>query len=316
MKDSFSLQKMPLVSIVFTSFNHLEYLELALNSLLDQSYTNFELIIVDDCSSDGSREYLKQRNFDNRVSLNLLDKNTGSYVHASNFGASLAKGDFILFAQCDDFSENNQLYDLVKYIQDDPSIGVVYSSSNLVDSKGYFLSNDFFHREKSFRVSNKYDNIIRGDDMFEFLTRSCVIPNLSSALIRRSLFISVGGLSSKYKIVADWEFWMKMSLVTNFFYVRKPLNNFRQHSTTIRSSYKSELQFDEIFQVFRDFNFSLDKNKKYLLGYGFAILFFRYYYLSPSFMSFFRMGKKVFNFNQYSFNCLGKALFFVIKEKL
>jgi glycosyltransferase involved in cell wall biosynthesis len=98
----------PLVSIVFTSYNHLEFLKQAIESILNQTYTNFELIVIDDCSTDGSQDLLTRYTFDNRVNLNLLDSNTGSFVKASNYGARIASGEYILFAQCDDFSEINQ----------------------------------------------------------------------------------------------------------------------------------------------------------------------------------------------------------------
>lgn len=239
----------PLVSIVFTSYNHHEYLKQAIESIINQTYTNLEIIIVDDCSTDGSQEILQRYSFDKRIVFNFLKKNTGSYVKASNFGAQISTGKYLLFAQCDDYSEVSQIEELVSEIEKKKTAGVVYSESRLVDKVGNFLSDDYSIRENSFRKYCKNTVLIQREKMREFLSYSCVIPNLSAALISKELYLKVGGLSDKYFIAADWDFWLKLTSHTDFLYIRKPLNNFRQHATTIRSSYKVSTQILEIHEI-------------------------------------------------------------------
>ena len=240
----------PLTSIVFTSYNHKEYLRQALESLLNQTYTNFELIIVDDCSTDGSQSILKEYQRDSRVNLILSKANSGSYVNSSNYGASFAKGDYLLFAQCDDFSEPNQLENLVNSAMNNPDCGVVYSMSNMVDENGHRLGDDYSIRESYFKNEVKDSRKIEGKLMRRFLTYSCVIPNLSAALIKRELYLLVNGLSTDFLVAADWDFWLKLSEATDFYYIKRPLNNFRQHGTTIRSSIKMTVQISEIYKMF------------------------------------------------------------------
>jgi len=240
----------PLVSIVFTSFNHKEFLKQALDSLVNQTYPNFEVIIVDDCSTDGSQEVLKEYKKFSNIDLKLQNKNSGSYVKASNYGASFAKGEYILFAQCDDFSESNQIETLLKAFKENPTIGVVFSKSHLVDEKGVVFADDFLGRERSFKKAVEKHGLIHGKKMKEFLSFSCVIPNLSAALIKRDLYQEINGFSEKYLVVADWEFWLDLSDLTDFYYVKQPLNYFRQHATTIRSSIKMKTQIIEIYRMF------------------------------------------------------------------
>ncbi len=240
----------PLVSIVFTSFNHKEYLKQALDSLINQSYTNYEIIIVDDCSTDGSQEILLQYEHLEKVSLKLQTINSGSYVKASNYGASFAKGQYLLFAQCDDFAEPNQIEFLVKAFEKNPTVGVVFSKSNLVDKNGVVYANDFTGREREFKAAIKKNALINGLVMKNFLSFSCVIPNLSAALIKHELFKKVNGLSNRYLVVADWAFWLDLTEITDFYYLSDPLNFFRQHPTTIRSSIKIATQIDEIYNLF------------------------------------------------------------------
>ena len=145
----------PLVSIVFTSYNHQEYLRQALDSLVNQTYLNTEIIIVDDCSTDGSQEILREYEHYENINLILQKQNSGSYVKASNFGASFAKGEYILFAQCDDFAKANQLEVLLKAFESNPSVGVVFSKSNLVDENG---KNHTFKKYRVIKISDDTEN--------------------------------------------------------------------------------------------------------------------------------------------------------------
>ncbi|WP_264531337.1 glycosyltransferase [Flavobacterium sp. N502540] len=270
---------MPLVSIVFTSYNHKEYLKQALDSLVKQTYSNLEIIIVDDCSTDGSQEILKEYVHHSNINLKLQTENSGSYVKASNYGASFANGEYILFAQCDDFAEAHQIQTLIEKFKEYPSAGVVFSKSKLVDEKGISFSDDFVGREKSFKKAVDKTSLVSGEKMKEFLSFSCVIPNLSAALIKRELFLKVNGLSTSYLVVADWEFWLDMTEVTDFVYVSEPLNYFRQHATTIRSSVKMKTQIIEIFKMFYNHisknNLTSSQINKLKMGAG--AVWFSYY---------------------------------------
>ena len=276
--------KTPLISVVFTSYNHATYLRQAVESILNQTYKNFELIIVDDCSTDQSPSILLGYQQDPRVRLNLLEKNTGSYVKASNYGAKMAKGEFLLFAQCDDFAHPEQLERLLNAIEQKNEIGVVYSRSNMVDGKGTVFEDDFRGRERAFRKHCYMDTFIDGDLMRRFLSYSCVIPNLSAALIRRSLYEKVGGISERYLVAADWAFWLTISEYANFYYISKPLNNFRQHATTIRNTIKMQKQIMEVYELMYEHlqKFSLMKSDILNIKIGMGQVWFSYIFSGAS----------------------------------
>lgn len=241
--------KTPKISIVLTSYNHKKYLKKAIDSILNQTFKDFELIIIDDASTDGSQLIIKEYS-DSRIKCHFNNINSGSYVHSTNFGASLATSKYLLFAQCDDYAEPHQLQRLYSQIESNQAIGVVFSSSHLIDESDSLIENDYSHRSKEFQIKCQNDTLLKKTEMNEFLQKACVIPNLSAALIRTDLFREIGGLDSKYKVVADWDFWLKMSMISDFYYIREPLNNFRQHSQTIRSSIKIENQLLEILEMF------------------------------------------------------------------
>ena len=205
--------------------------------------------MVDDCSDDGSQEILKSYSSDKRLKLFLKNENSGSYVHSTNFGAHQAKGDFLLFAQCDDYAEPTQVEALFHGLKTNETADVAFCGSTLIDGGNRILSTDYDHREESFRKQCSRDTVITGAQMIRYLSKACVIPNLSAALIRRDLYVQIGGLSTNFKVVADWDFWLKAATITNFYYVSRCLNSFRQHDNTIRSTVKMQTQILEVFTM-------------------------------------------------------------------
>ena len=301
----------PELSIVFTSYNHKEYLRQALDSLLLQTYQDFELIIVDDCSTDGSQEILKEYGSRKNVRLFLKDKNSGSYVKASNFGAAQAKGKYLLFAQCDDFAEPTQLQELMKPFKNNGSVGVSFSRSNLVDEKDEIIGDDFSIRSSSFRKHCKTDTLISKSQMMEFLSKSCVIPNLSAAVIEHDLYIKSGGLSEKYLVAADWAFWLKLTSYCDFYYNTKALNNFRQHQSTIRSTIKIKTQILEIYELFYAHigaqELTRQEKNKFKIGAGEIWLSYFSQGPKPWVMSFPSLIKTTFSYEKLNlwYLCLG-----------
>lgn len=244
----------PAISIIFTSFNHREYLAQALDSLLGQTFGDFELIVVDDCSTDGSQDLLREYAArDSRIRLILNERNSGSYVHSTNQGVAYARAPYLVFAQCDDYAEPTQLERLVRVMDTYPHVGVAFSASRMVDGHGTVLGEDYAVREPAFRRRCESDVLIPREQMRRYFLHSCVIPNLSAAMVRREFFEKQGGLSDRYFVLADWDFWLKTTLECDFYYLREPLNNFRQHRTTIRASIKVKRQVEEVFRMYYGF---------------------------------------------------------------
>lgn len=292
----------PKISIVFTSFNHREFLEEALDALINQTFKDFELIIIDDNSSDGSQEILKKYTDDKRVKMYLLEKNTGSYVNSSNIGASKAKSEYIIFAQCDDVAEKTQLENLYNTMLQNPEVGVAFSSSIMIDKNGSSLGNDFDGREKTFKKQCFYDTFIPRLQMTKYFLYSCVIPNLSAALMKRSLFEKLNGLSPKFLVVSDWDFWMKMTLECDFYYLRDSLNRFRQHDTTIRSTIKIHIQIIEIYLMMYGFfsKIKLGFREKIKFKVRLAVIWISYFPQSPKtwIKSFYSISVQLFSIDR------------------
>lgn len=310
----------PELSIVFTSYNHKEFLRQAVDSLLAQTYRNFELIIIDDCSTDGSQQILLEYENVANVKLFLREKNSGSYVKASNFGAAQAKGKYLLFAQCDDFAEPEQIQQLMNAFNLHQTIGVSFCRSTLVNESGKVIGDDFSIRESSFRALCKTDTVITGKQIRTFFSKSCVIPNLSAAVIKHELYLKSGGLSEQYLVAADWAFWLRLSELCDFYYTAKPLNNFRQHKTTIRSTIKIKKQIVEIYQLFYNHieEYKLTGKDKLDFRVGAGAIWLSYFSQGPKawLLSFPELLKSTFKFEKLNLLYLLLGLFHKVKESL
>jgi glycosyltransferase involved in cell wall biosynthesis len=237
-----------LVSVIVTSYNHAEYLGQRMDSLLKQTYDLIEIIVIDDYSTDKSRDVLENYKKYPHIKVVFFDKNVG-YANACNYGVGLSSGEYIMFAECDDFNEPTHIAVLMDGLSAGENIGVAYCRSNMVDQNGKKSGDDFRYREKSFRKRCSEDTVISKEEMQKFFLIHCVIPNMSAALIRKKYYYLAGGLSSTYRACADWDFWCRVVQCCDFCYVTTPLNNFRTHSTTVRSTFGIKLQVSEMFDL-------------------------------------------------------------------
>ncbi len=223
------------VSVIVTSYNHAEYLDQRLDSLLSQTYPNLEIIVVDDHSTDNSLAVLEAYKKYGHIRIVALEQNRG-YANAVNFGVRLSRGAYIMFAECDDFNAPTHIETLADALACQANVGVAYCRSHLVDDRGKTFDDDFHSRERAFKAQCSKDTMVPQLMMQRFLLISCVIPNMSAALIRRDCFDRVNGISLAYQACADWDLWCRLSAGCDFYYVTACLNSFRTHATSVRST--------------------------------------------------------------------------------
>lgn len=237
-----------LVTLVVASYNHSRFLSRRLESLLAQTYAPLEILVIDDCSSDNSVAVLRGYEGDSRVRLVLRSEN-GGWVRVSNQGVGLAQGEFVQFANCDDACEPTLVARLLQALERHPSAGLAFSRSLMIDEEGVVLGTDFDTKEPAFQTRCAEDTLLSGAEATDFLRRSCVIPNLSAALFRKSCLEEAGLLSSAYRVCSDWDLFFRIARRHDVAYVAEPLNHFRQHRKTIRSSTKERVVIDEYLRL-------------------------------------------------------------------
>jgi glycosyltransferase involved in cell wall biosynthesis len=206
--------ELPLVSVVIPNYNYAQYLSDAIESVLKQTYQNIEIIVVDDGSTDNSRE-IASRCLDR---IALVCKENGGVSSARNEGLSISKGSYICFLDADDSWEKSKVEQQLKVALDKNS-GLVYSGYLECDS------NLFPIRMISPVFKGDCEDIYRRNPGM-----AVALLGTSTALIRADLLRKIGMFDLDLKTSADWDYLRRISKLTDFNFVAEPLVRYRRHS--------------------------------------------------------------------------------------
>ena len=203
----------PFVSIIIPTYNRAYILDKAIESILSQTYTNFEIIIVDDGSID-STEKLVASYTDNRIKYIKHKKNQGA-VAARNTGIEASRGQYIAFQDSDTEWLAEKLEKQIKAFDCGPSnLGVVFTSFWLID-----------HGTRT-RIPSK--NMKKNDGDIHDLLLQFNFIDTCAALVKRECFEKVGGFE-KLPRLQEWGLWLRISKYYSFKHINEPLiNSFRQ----------------------------------------------------------------------------------------
>lgn len=201
----------PLISVLMPTYNSERHIEAAINSLLKSTYTNFELVVSDDCSTDNTVRILEyySRN-DSRIKVFFNGRNLGDYPNR-NKAAQLANGKYIKFLDHDDYIYPWGLEIMVKCMEDFPNAGVgLFSLPQNIDSP--------YPIELGPRECYMYNFF--GPGLFHKAPLS--------SIIRRDVFLACGGFLEK-RFVGDFEFWHRVAVKYNFLLISDSLVWYREH---------------------------------------------------------------------------------------
>jgi len=236
---------MPKVSIILPNYNYARYLDERIQSLLNQTYKDFELIILDDASTDNSLEVIQKYISDPRVRTQFFSENSGLPYKRWNDGADLAQGDYLLFAGADDSCEPTLIEKLIEKLEHHPSVGLAYSQTWITDSDGKIINSCKNLRDED-KERWESDYVDRGKNEIKYMFNGNTIFNASCLLMRRDIFIKAGKFDTKLLLSSDWLLYVKMLMFSDIAFIAEPLNYFREHPQTVRShSSKSGLHIEE-----------------------------------------------------------------------
>lgn len=242
---------MPKVTVVIPNYNHARFLEKRINSVLNQTYQDFEILYLDDASTDNSEAVFAQFSGHPKIRVYLNEVNSGSTFHQWNKGVREAKGEYIWFAEADDYADESLLQTLVASLDDHPNVGLAYCSSYIVDQEDVIQSTTLGWTDDLDKDHWKDDFISDGREECRLhLSRHNIIPNASAVLFRKSVYQKVGGADEKTRVCGDWMLWAKVLIASDIAYRATPLNYFRTHNQTVRSkSLMNGLQAEESYMV-------------------------------------------------------------------
>ena len=254
--DRKTIMKMPKVSVIVPNYNHASYLKERLDSIFNQTFQDFEVILLDDASTDNSVEILNDYSKDEKVSHIIINKNnSGSPFKQWRKGIEKAKGVYIWIAESDDFAEHTFLETTVNELNQNNNISLVYTDSQTVDNhnkKSHLWSNSKNYYFKTKRWSLDYINNGK-EEIMDFLLYRTTINNASAVLFRRDNLFDV--IQSKalmeYKNVGDLFIYILSCDQGEIKYCALPLNNYREHHfNTTKQNKKTGLLYIERFNCF------------------------------------------------------------------
>lgn len=229
----------PLVSVLMTAYNRSQYIGDAIESVLNSSYENFELIIVDDCSTDATAEISRQyAEYDSRVQVYVNEKNLGDYPNR-NRAASYATGKYLKYLDSDNVMYPYGLASMVDSMERFPDSGYgLLSETSAASSYPVEVTPVEAYRE----------NFIED---FSYFGRA---PD--SSIIRRSVFEKVGGFSGD-NFIGDLEMWLRLSRTYSLVKIAPYLGWDRVHEgqqKNILPLYQKELSDSVVYESLRSIN--------------------------------------------------------------
>jgi len=215
----------PRVSTIMATYNYGQYLAGAIESALVQTYSDHELVIVDDGSTDDTPQVIASYRDNPRVRYFRTD-HVGQPA-AKNYGIGQAQGELIAFLDADDLWQPEKLARQLPLFDASPDVGVVYSRFEMIDSQGALLAYD-------------QPELYRGDVLAQMFRQNFV--GFSTCVVRRAVFEDVGKFNERIPMAIDYELWLRVARKWRFDYVDAPLLLYRTGHANLSQRSEERLQ--------------------------------------------------------------------------
>ena len=242
----------PCVSVIIPSYNHQNYIAAAIQSVLDQSFSNYELLIADDASSDDSWNVIKSFK-DERITSYKFDINMGA-AETVNFLIANVRSKYIALLNSDDYWHKDKLEIQYDFMEQNPDYSACFTNVSLIDEKGLTLDRNNYQWTNMFENSNSN----RGEwlERFFFDLNSLCHPSI---MIKREAYTSTGLYNPCFVQLPDFNMWIKLLKLTPIYVIDKELTFFRvkcddknTSGITFDNIQRQNLEFELILNSFFD----------------------------------------------------------------
>ncbi len=244
---------MPKVSILMTSYNHEKFIGESIESVLEQTFTDFELIIVDDRSTDSSFKIIKS--FKDERIIAIQNKRNMGPEYAFEIMRKMAKGKLVAIADSDNVWEKDKLQKEVDFLEKHPKYTAVFTRANIIDEYGNPYTDESSAYHDVFNVENRS----RQEWLKRFFYRKNCLCH-PSLLIRREAYEECGMIVDGLWQVPDFYKWIKLCLKKEIYVLEDKLINFRVHRNNISGEHsvenilRSNNEFYHIYELFYEVN--------------------------------------------------------------
>ena len=223
---------MVLVSVIMSLYNHEKFVPEAIESVLNQNFKDFELIIIDDCSRDRSRDIIKKyRAKDNRIKLIFHGDNKG-IAKTTNDGLDVAKGKFIALIDSDDVWVEKKLEEQLKVLEKNENL-IVWTEGEVIRESSDPMGMTF---TKMHCATNRKKS---GNIFNELLVFNLIFK--SSLIFKRKNVENIK-FNERLKILDDYQFAISLARKYNYYFINEPLTKYRRHSTNITLDEKTQIK--------------------------------------------------------------------------
>jgi glycosyltransferase involved in cell wall biosynthesis len=235
-----------LVSVVLPTYNHATYLKQSIESVLNQSYSHLELIIVNDGSNDKTRELLTD--YENTSTVTVIHQENTGLPNALNRGFAIAKGEFLTWTSADNFYHETAIQTMVDFLEINEEVGVVYGNYIAINENGKKLTTS-----NSWRSYNRNlidPAIVNLPKRARFFKR-IPINSVGPMFLYRASEASIVGKYADTPGIEDYDFWSRMEIISTFkrLPTREALYSYRVHDESISGRLREEHQMKKTIEV-------------------------------------------------------------------
>lgn len=280
------------VSIITASYNYENYIKETIESVLAQTYPNWELIIVDDGSKDNSvkiiEEYCKK---DSRIKLfqHVNGENKG-LIKTIMLGLSKAQNDWIAFLEADDSITPDYLQKKIDIINQNPEVQFIFNDINLFGDEDVIQKiSKYFIEQKKVLDKQEYPA-----NLLKYFQNNNIVPTFSCVMLNKGLLQEIN-FNSPVQAWVDYYIWVQIAQKVPFYYINEKLTNWRQHKTSYNQQRKEQYFSIAFFNLFI---------KSKTNTYPLSVLYF--WYLPINIFTILRKWIFRFHLSERRIYCLGK----------
>ena len=230
-----------MISVIIPSYNHEKYIKKCIDSVINQTYKDWELIIIDDGSKDNSNEIISQYN-DIRIT-HIQQENAGAH-NAINKGLSLAKGNYLTILNSDDEFLPKRFEECIKFFEINKNIDFISTWINIVDEKSKILGvKEAWKNMLPWEIKSPEKTFLATNDYSLNTLMTNFVSTTSNMIFKRKIYDEIGGMRN-LRFAHDWDFLLRVCEKYNCFNLEIPLMNYRIHGTNTISSNRKWMLFE------------------------------------------------------------------------
>lgn len=246
--------ELPSVSVVVPNYNYEKYLPERLDCIIQQEYPVKEILLLDDCSTDNSKEVIEEyaKKYPDLIKVVMNETNSGNVFKQWSKGFELATGDYVWIAEADDLSDISFLKKVMGMINSNDDMTMCYTQSKMMDENGVVTGDNYFCYTDDVDIDAwKADYVICAEtEISEHMTIKNTIPNVSGVVFKNSCYMDIFESAMNYTVAGDWRVYVDiLKRGGNIGFVADSLNYHRRHSNSVTTDLKAEKHYNEIVSM-------------------------------------------------------------------